>query len=152
MTVAPLPRGEQADGHLTARWEVAREPQSVPDARDRAQAVLASWNVISDTGDALLMLTELLANAVIHGGGETVVVSLHLHPGFYMLTGAVSDTGREWPRERQGEDDFTEGGRGLSIIACLSTRWGVTRNADGIGKTVWFACVPILSCGECVAA
>jgi anti-sigma regulatory factor (Ser/Thr protein kinase) len=86
----------------------------------------------------LLLLTELVNNAVVHGGVgpdgwlrvEIVRTSGHLHvevrddgPGF------------AWRAQpRVGEDD--PGGFGLFLIERLAARWGVVR--DEAGTKVWF--------------
>jgi len=84
--------------------------------------------------DALLCLSELAANAVLHswsgrpGGAFTVVAATV--PGWLRV--GVCDQGGPW---RPG-DVAGPGGRGLVIVARLASRWG--RDGGDAGRTVWF--------------
>lgn len=94
--------------------------------------------------DVILMLSELVSNALVHGKGA-VTVRLTLDRRCGTLTGGVTDAGPEWPRERVADagealatDPFAEHGRGLYLVGLLSARWGVAAEPDGVHKTVWF--------------
>lgn len=81
---------------------------------------------------AVLLVSELVTNAVLHGGPPLVVevdcdeVSLQVR---------VRDGGTALPVQREAGDD-AESGRGMRLLEVLSDDWGVEPSADG--KTVWF--------------
>jgi anti-sigma regulatory factor (Ser/Thr protein kinase) len=82
--------------------------------------------------DAVLMVSELVSNAVAHGQPE-VTLRLRLRPD--RLTVAVADRGEApltcaTPRLQQAS------GRGLVIVDALATRWGVSQGR--FDKQVWF--------------
>jgi anti-sigma regulatory factor (Ser/Thr protein kinase) len=81
-------------------------------------------------GAVLSVASELANNAVLHGRTPYVVA---LHVG-EMLRIEVTDAGPGVPMIRAAPRDGPNG-RGLLIVAELSTRWGV--EWDGDGKVVW---------------
>jgi anti-sigma regulatory factor (Ser/Thr protein kinase) len=89
--------------------------------------------------DVVLVASELVGNAVLHTGSETddVDVSWELEPSSVVVR--VSDSSTEEPHRRQPSESG-EGGRGLAIVAALSSDWGVQRR--DFGKQVW-ARVPV---------
>jgi anti-sigma regulatory factor (Ser/Thr protein kinase) len=82
-------------------------------------------------GDAELVVSELVANAIRHGEGE---VRLRLIVQGSTLAGEVVDegTGIEQEVRAVGVDEF--GGRGLQIVATLATQWGIHEGSSH----VWF--------------
>ncbi|WP_433503497.1 ATP-binding protein [Pseudonocardia halophobica] len=75
---------------------------------------------------AELLADELVANAVVHGGGRrTLLLTLD---GANLRVG-VRDEGIGAP------DPDTATGQGLHVVAELSDGWGTSRHA--VGKTVW---------------
>lgn len=86
--------------------------------------------------DALLLITELVTNAVLHGGPPILLAidcderSLHVR---------VRDGSRALPAPREGDLE-AEDGRGMTLVELLTSTWGVTPVADdhGTGKEVWF--------------
>ena len=83
--------------------------------------------------DALLLVTELVANAVRHGEGP---VTLALTRDHGRLRVEVTDASPRRPRPRDRGVE-AESGRGLQIVDVLATRWG-SEPAGSAGKTVWF--------------
>ena len=89
-------------------------------------------------GDALLCLSELASNAVVHsrsaqpGGAFTVRVQLDSQ----RLRVAVCDQGGPWQSPGQASTDEPHG-RGLLIVGQLATRWGCAGHSR-TGWTVWF--------------
>src|SRR5215203_4373792 len=85
-------------------------------------------------GDVELVVSELVTNAVLHGSG-------HIQLRLEVLDGVVSvgvlDGGRAPPSANgQPLAEGSEGGRGLALVAELSTEWGFRPAANG-GKEVW---------------
>jgi anti-sigma regulatory factor (Ser/Thr protein kinase) len=81
---------------------------------------------------ALLLTSELVTNAVIHGHSD---VQLQVCTNGGLLRVDVGDDNSRLPR-RQPADPNALDGRGLAIVELLATRWGV--DEEPIGKTVWF--------------
>lgn len=85
--------------------------------------------------DVLLIVSELVTNAVRHAGTE---VRLTLAIDADRIRIKVSDDIDEPPHVDQGSSDGTRpGGRGLVIVSAVATAWGVENSADRRGKTVW---------------
>lgn len=87
--------------------------------------------------EVLLATTELVTNAVRHGGSDAAgELTLSFEIGDKVRV-AVSDAGaaKDAPHVRE-LDPETPGGLGLFIVEQLSDEWGVERAADR--TTVWF--------------
>jgi anti-sigma regulatory factor (Ser/Thr protein kinase) len=82
--------------------------------------------------DAVLLVSELVTNSVLHGGPPVVVavdcdeatLQVRVRDGSPMLPA---------PRDAASGD---ENGRGLALVAEMSADWGVDTEEDG--KHVWF--------------
>ncbi|MGI5170781.1 ATP-binding protein [Spirillospora sp. CA-253888] len=137
---APCAQSAQAahrvDEHvmLSCRWTLAQQPPTVPaQARALARAVLRSRGPDGQDDVCVLLISELVTNAVRYGGPGPVTLQL-LFTGSEVVCG-VGDRSREPPRREQvGPED--EGGRGLHLLASLSSCWNWY--PTGTGKTVWF--------------
>ena len=81
-----------------------------------------------------LMLSELVANAVQHGGaGPTEVVQVRVASTQRRVRVEVIDPGGEPAQHIQHAD----GGYGLLLVEHLSDGWGRETTADG-GSLAWF--------------
>ena len=111
--------------HLSA------EPSAVRLARDFVRDKSAS---MSESGReaVVLMVSELVTNAVLHGRPPIMVM---IHGAQWGVQVSVLDNQPDQPVLRPHSLDAT-GGRGLQVIDALATAWGV-RNRPG-GKAVWF--------------
>jgi anti-sigma regulatory factor (Ser/Thr protein kinase) len=112
-------------------------PESVGTARRQARSILGSWAVGPRAiDDVLLVLSELVTNAVLHAG-EAQSAAIVLSDDRVRVE--VADRSRVAPSpSRYGLDAHT--GRGLGLVQSLSLEWGVAHQAQG--KLVW-ADVPI---------
>ena len=87
------------------------------------------------TEDVLLVVSELVTNAVRHGGTAIELV-LSLRPDCVRV--AVSDSGTALPVVAAGQPAIDRPtGRGLLIVAATARDWGVERGVTHPGKTVW---------------
>ena len=119
------------------RWSFAPEPTVPGNARQRLTHVLAGWGVDSDhTDDALLVVNELLANAVEHARTPLI---LTVSCTGTALRVEVRDESVAEPR-LQPVDLQAARGRGLQFVDALTRRWSWT--ADASGKTVWAEMAP----------
>ena len=82
--------------------------------------------------DVSLLVSELVTNAVLHADSQPRL-AVHMLRGRVRVE--VFDHDSRPPQLREPDRDGP-GGRGLQIIATLSSRWG-TEPVDG-GKVVWF--------------
>ncbi|MFE6846733.1 ATP-binding protein [Streptomyces sp. NPDC057686] len=90
--------------------------------------------------DVLLLVSELVSNACIHGGGPHALV---LRRGAGRLRIEVGDGSPEHPRRLRTAGSALPGGHGLLVLERLARSWGWEPYADGqAGKTVW-AEVPV---------
>ena len=87
-------------------------------------------------GDAVLVVSELLSNAIRHARplpGESVQVAWALDADAVEV--AVSDGGAPTRPTTAQPTLSSLGGRGLAIVEYLSRQWGV--RSDDSGMTVW---------------
>jgi anti-sigma regulatory factor (Ser/Thr protein kinase) len=86
-----------------------------------------------DTETAVLLTSELVANAVLHTGGPAMLTA-SLRPG--RLRVFVADGSTSPPRAVPAPPPTSGSGRGLLLVSELADRWGHTPTRTG--KTVWF--------------
>jgi|GEM_PF-1324872 len=117
------------------------DPHAVGEARAAVRTFGAALpgNVVDD---AQLLVSELVGNAVRHGGDQITLEVLEELPNGALaedlLTVRVYDDGPDLPaRPVQESAADVVGGRGLRMIDRLALRWGVEPAQDGHGKTVW---------------
>ena len=103
-------------------------------ARQVVRAVLGRWGMWAVVEDAVLIASELVANAVVHAGGARRL-TLGSEVG-ECLRIEVSD-GDDRPPVRANSSEDALSGRGLNIIFALASAWGAVTGPDGSGKTVW---------------
>ncbi|HUR15461.1 MAG TPA: SpoIIE family protein phosphatase [Mycobacteriales bacterium] len=111
------------------------EPDAVSRARKFTQAALSRMPE-STVGDAELVVTELVTNAILHGRPPVTVRVADHDRGARV---EVIDHGARPPvRMRDAGHSMT--GRGLALVAALTSEWGVSQ-VEG-GKVIW-AEIPI---------
>jgi serine/threonine-protein kinase RsbW len=119
------------DMHDVALLE--REVGSVVRARQWLRDLLERHPVAGTTcEDALVVISELVTNALQHGMGLVTVRASITRDGGIQL--AVTDSGDGSPA-LQPVDHHRIGGVGLRLVNELSSGWGVARFPGG--KTVW---------------
>lgn len=115
-----------------ARWTVWRLPDAVMHARRFTGRTLRSWGVTEELDVALLVVSELVTNAIAHTQGE---VQLDLTLAADRLRIAVNDTSPRAPVKPASVDWEATGGRGLLLVEAMSTSWGSVPLSGG--KQVW---------------
>ncbi|MEV8452790.1 ATP-binding protein [Streptomyces sp. NPDC052095] len=107
-------------------------------ARRLAAQQLATWGVPFGTGlsdDVALVVSELTANAVLHGNvsGRDFELRLLALPDSVRVE--VSDSRGERVPELGAPEPEAGSGYGLHLVEALSRAWGVRPRI--VGKTVW---------------
>lgn len=118
-------RGRRAD----RRFDGRTAPR---DARAFAGGVLRDWGLHDRTEDAVAIVSELTANAVVHAASDPVVM-LSTHEGTLRI--AVQDGSPGEPVAATDPSASATTGRGLALVSALSDRWGYI--GVGAGKRVW---------------
>jgi hypothetical protein len=125
------------------------------EARGHVRAAIRAWQVPVDADVAVLLASELVANAVIHGGtpgsaeapggaglasSEPVMLSIRCSRG--ELRVEVHDQSQEMPLPPLLLDSRAESetGRGLMLVAALAAKWGFYQTSAG--KAVYFTLIP----------
>ncbi|WP_425586297.1 ATP-binding protein [Streptomyces sannanensis] len=118
------------------RFELPARPDAVSRARRLTCGRLDSWAVGDETrGTAALVVSELFTNAVMHTASARIVCELrHSDTGIRI---AVQDEGFEPGGPKVCETPEDENGRGLLLVAAVSTSWGSQMAAGGAGRVVW---------------
>ena len=121
-------------GSVGVRAELAAEPQSVRAARRLVRTALQEARLDHLEGSALLLVSELATNAVLHARSG-FVVEVTERDGHVRV--GVTDASPQGPARRShGVSAGT--GRGLGLVAALSTGWGTEDADEPWRKTVWF--------------
>ena len=119
--------------------DTPRAQRRLPPGREapmRAREFLRAASCVSHHSevveDAVLLVSELVTNSVVHGG-PPVIVAVDCDGDALQVR--VRDGSPVVPARRtagHGE----EGGRGLALVDTMSSAWGVGPQPDG--KHVWF--------------
>lgn len=145
------------DGPSVCECALAAIPDAARAARRFTRNTLHQWELDDLIDDAILVVSELVTNAVVHGAtdpfeddgaGTSAVISLNLDLGANELPillqlvnqttsvmCIVHDTAGAPPHVKDG-DALAETCRGLRIVAELSSAWGWTPSGPH-SKFVW---------------
>jgi len=111
-------------------WDLPTDYMVVAEARRVATAQLEEWGLDDFVFVTELVVSELVTNALRYGA-EPVQLRLIYDR---TLICEVSDGNSTSPHLRRARI-FDEGGRGLLLVAQLTTNWGTRHTATG--KTIW---------------
>ncbi|MFF4653254.1 SpoIIE family protein phosphatase [Streptomyces sp. NPDC001380] len=115
-----------------AGWAVWRLPEAVSHARRFTARTLAAWGLGGERDAALLVVSELVTNALVHTRGP---VRLDLGYAGDRLRIAVTDSSPRSPVKPAGIGWEATGGRGVLLVEAVSDRFGSL--PMGGGKQVW---------------
>ncbi|MEU9127758.1 SpoIIE family protein phosphatase [Kitasatospora sp. NPDC048540] len=134
---------------VTARAAATFEPvgRSAAAARGFVREALLGWGLPEIVDDAVVLVSELVTNAVVHAGTSAEVCCLReedtlrievtdRHPERGLPAFANVPVSAAVPASDHYADPDGEGGRGLLMCSALSETWGVEYAAGR--KTVWF--------------
>lgn len=122
------------------RVRLARQPVAARQARGQVRVVLSAWQVPVDPDLAILLTSDVVTNAITHGAGPSVTVSIrctrrHLRVDVY-------DSGRSQQDEDSGKDSGKDRAKDkephpeLALVALLADEWGVFRTP--VGRAAYF--------------
>lgn len=141
----PQPLGRlpgDASHHRSDVFGFPAVPAAVGLVRRNVRELLVRWGVGEATVDnAVIVVSELVTNAVMHTASERIVCRVRAHGGRLHIE--VQDENHDETRParcRPGPDD--QSGRGLVLVDGLSSDWGVRDAPDGSGRVVWAALTP----------
>ncbi len=109
-------------------------PQNVRVAREFVADALQDEGYSGDTETVLLLVSELVTNAVRHAATPFEIVVDVQDPA--VRVAVIDDDVAHPPQVRQPRPDDTNG-RGLLIVDQLSAGWG-SNEVDDRSKAVWF--------------
>jgi serine phosphatase RsbU (regulator of sigma subunit) len=124
--------GEEVRLPPAREFVLAAEPDAAPRARRYVAEVLAGAAPAAVVGNAELVVTELVTNAVLHGRAPIVVRIAPTGSGARI---EVEDGGRDLPMAPP-LNFHSMTGRGLALVTAIATAWGV-EPASGGRKIVW---------------
>src|SRR6478735_6172366 len=101
-------------------------------ARRAIEPLLGRHLRAEEEADILLLVTELVTNAVRHGTGATLLLTARRHPGALRVE-VHNDGSLSTPAPTTGGPD---GGWGLQLVEGVASAWG--RSATGGTTLVWF--------------
>jgi anti-sigma regulatory factor (Ser/Thr protein kinase) len=139
---APLPPAPPArERAADARVPLIPGPAAASVARAHLRAAIGSWRLPVDVDVAVLLVSELVTNAVTHGddgaGTPLAAVTMILRCSGGELRVEVHDRSRDMPVPVSlGVPDDSETGRGLMLVDTLAAEWGYYRTPGG--KAVYF--------------
>ena len=115
-----------------ARTSLPAKAASAALARRFVDHTLTAWGLDGMTDTATLLVSELVANAILHARTQLEVV-MRQTPAAVRIE--VHDSNARLPaRKHYSEDAAT--GRGLLLVETLADGWGADPTAEG--KAVWF--------------
>ncbi|WP_433328429.1 ATP-binding protein [Spirillospora sp. CA-294931] len=116
-------------------WPVPNDRTAPATARELIRDTLRSWGLHREADDIVLLASELVTNAVVHGR-PPVHLRLQIDPDGRTLLCEVADADPRPPDPGPG-GAFEEHGHGLVLVRALSSAQGW--RATDSGKVVWFA-------------
>jgi anti-sigma regulatory factor (Ser/Thr protein kinase) len=128
-TTVPIRPKKQLERHIS----LTAGPAAAAEARSQVRAAICAWHAPADPSVAVLLTSELVTNAVTHAAGETVVLAITC--GWGQLRIEVHDSSFAVP-VLVNAPACAETGRGLMLVASLSSDWGYYWTHAG--KAVYF--------------
>ncbi|MEU1091217.1 SpoIIE family protein phosphatase [Streptomyces sp. NPDC005576] len=112
------------------------EPERIAIARQLLRELLHDWADAEQVDSAVLMLSEMVTNVLVHTDGNALMVAeVTGEQGERRLRVEVADGSDELPHKRR-PGEMASSGRGLVLMEMLADTWGV--DPRGEGKSIWF--------------
>jgi anti-sigma regulatory factor (Ser/Thr protein kinase) len=124
---------------LRSSLELGALPTAVPCARLHARHLLWEWGLNGLATDTELLVSELVTNAVkATADQQQDAIRLQLSSDKTCVRVEVWDADPRPPVPKDDTPDLQEeGGRGLFLVAALSSRWDWYRTREPPGKVIW---------------
>ncbi|WP_206504768.1 ATP-binding SpoIIE family protein phosphatase [Streptomyces chrestomyceticus] len=112
------------------------EPERIAEARHQVRDVLHDWSDEDQVDSAVLMVSEMVTNVLMHTDGDALLVAeITGEKGSRRIRVDVADSSDELPHRRT-PGELASSGRGLVLMELLAGAWGVDPRGDG--KSTWF--------------
>lgn len=112
------------------------ESERIAGARRHVRDLLHDWAVADQIDSAVLMVSEMITNVLVHTDGDALLVAEVIgEPGSRRMRAEVSDGSDDLPHKRH-PGELASSGRGLVLMELLADEWGV--DPRGEGKSIWF--------------
>ncbi len=111
---------------------LAPDTSAIRRARKLVSDQLWAWGLSAVVDDAELITSELVTNAILHGGG---VIELRLSAFPHRVRISVFDENPQQVPAPAGDRGLQVGGRGLALVQQVAADWGHEVSPDG--KEVW---------------
>ena len=119
----------------SAQVDLPHDVEAPRAGRRFVMSVLARWGVVDEAVErAQLLVSELVSNAVLHGGGPVRLEVREVERGRSVRV-EVCNRGNGQPLMRRAASEDLSG-RGLQLVDQLSHEWG-SSTVDG-ETSVWF--------------
>jgi serine/threonine-protein kinase RsbW len=136
-------QGGPQGAHASSEWADRTQPNlqmtlptashAVRLARQATRDALATWRLAHLEETAVLLVSELVTNAIRHARGSDAI-TLELQAAGTLLRIEVQDADPRWPQPRTPAW-FDASGFGFVLVDALASKWGVRETATG--KAVW---------------
>ncbi|MER6346870.1 SpoIIE family protein phosphatase [Streptomyces sp. NPDC001595] len=113
-------------------WSIWRVPEAVRHSRRFTSRTLRAWGLAEHTDAVLLIVSELVTNALVHTDGK---IRLDITLVGNRLRIAVADSSPRTPVRPTNIGWEATGGRGLLLVEAMSAAWGTVPVSGG--KQVW---------------
>jgi serine/threonine-protein kinase RsbW len=121
---------------LREAFDLTVRNTSAAEARRRTLTWLLRHAVGQEAAEAaVLIISELVTNAVVHSGSSVIGCALLLGSGVLQIEVTDQGTGQQEPAIGEPAADDVSG-RGLLLVSAVSKAWGVTPVVPS-GRTVW---------------
>ncbi|WP_367124889.1 SpoIIE family protein phosphatase [Streptomyces phytohabitans] len=123
-------------GRRTVLTVAQAAPDRIASARHQLEYLMHDWKDEGQIHGAVLMLSEMLTNVLVHTDGDALAVAeISGERGARLLRVEVADHSDELPHLRT-PGEMASSGRGLILMESLAGAWGVDPVGDG--KSIWF--------------
>ncbi|MFJ2024976.1 ATP-binding protein [Streptomyces sp. NPDC087897] len=127
-------------GEPVYRADLAFGEHSARHLRRILRLYLRTWDLLFLADAAELALTELIANVVQHVPDRRGRAYIFRLPDREGVRVEVADDNPVLPLAIR-RDPLDEGGRGLVLVNAVTDAWGIVKQWDQPGKTIWFECL-----------